>query len=230
MDTAETTASSLGLTRLLLSIQQTRTGLAAGGAKARTNDEERSSTPAVLHREGEFWRVGYEGSTSYLRDTKGLHFLVHLLRNPHREIHALDLTELVNGRDAEIGARLAPNDGVEMLDRAARASYRARVLDLQAEIAEARRSADAVRATRAQEELDFVTRELKRSGQLGGGYRRTGSDAERARLNVTRALHAAVGRIASQHPALADHLRHAVKTGLFCCYRPDSRSTVSWAL
>lgn len=51
---------------------------------------------------------------------------------------------------------------------------------------------------------------------------------ERARINVTRALHAALRRIEAYHPVLGAHLRTTVRTGSVCVYRPDPRLPILW--
>lgn len=46
---------------------------------------------ALFRREGEFWTAALEGAAFRLRDSKGLHCIAALLREPGRERHALDL-------------------------------------------------------------------------------------------------------------------------------------------
>jgi hypothetical protein len=55
---------------------------------------------------------------------------------------------------------------------------------------------------------------------LGGRPRRLGSDTERARLNVTRAIRTAIARIRDRAPRIGAHLDDAVRTGTHCSYRP----------
>ena len=52
--------------------------------------------------------------------------------------------------------------------------------------------------------------------------------SERARSNVTRAIHSAMKRLDQVHPGLADHLRATVRTGRLCSYRPDPRVPIRW--
>jgi hypothetical protein len=65
---------------------------------------------------------------------------------------------------------------------------------------------------------------------LGGRDRRAASAAERARINVTRAIKVAIERIAEHNPALATLLTGSIRTGTFCSYTPDSRLPASWQL
>jgi len=53
---------------------------------------------------------------------------------------------------------------------------------------------------------------------------------ERARVNVTRAISAALKRIDEHHPRLAAHLRATIRTGSQCTYTPDPRLPVSWEM
>lgn len=65
---------------------------------------------------------------------------------------------------------------------------------------------------------------------LGGRDRKAVSTAERARLNVTRAIRTAIDRLAGHSPALAEHLSRSIRTGTFCAYHPDPERPVRWAL
>jgi hypothetical protein len=79
-------------------------------------------------------------------------------------------------------------------------------------------------------ELDALTDELARSRGLAGRSRRLGSVAERARVNVTRRIAAALRKIAAVHPAAARYLETTVRTGTACVYVPDPRFPVSWTV
>jgi hypothetical protein len=121
-------------------------------------------------------------------------------------------------------------DAGELLDARAKAEYKSRLEDLRAELDEAESFNDPVRATRIREEIDFIVSELARAVGLGGRDRRAASHAERARLNATRAIKAALDNIARNHPSLGRHLRSTIKTGRYCSYSPDPRVPVDWKL
>jgi len=86
------------------------------------------------------------------------------------------------------------------------------------------------RAARAREELDAVTSELAGAVGLHGRDRRAASPAERARVSVTKAIKAAIARIAEHDADLGDHLTRAVRTGTFCVYDPPARDRIDWRL
>lgn len=115
-----------------------------------------------------------------------------------------------------------------MLDERAKASYKRRLGELHTELEEARALSDEVRVAKAEDEIDALTTELKRAVGLGGRDRRAASASERARLNATRAIKAAIERISEKHPSLASHLGATIRTGTFCSYHPDPRVPVSW--
>jgi len=121
-------------------------------------------------------------------------------------------------------------DAGPVLDTQAKAAYRARVAELQEDIDEADSFNDPERAARAREELGFLARELAGAVGLGGRDRKTGSDAERARVNVTRAIRTALKRIADHDPDLGRSLGSAIRTGTFCVYEPAPGDEPAWDL
>jgi hypothetical protein len=60
--------------------------------------------------------------------------------------------------------------------------------------------------------------------------RESGPHAERARVNVTRAIRSAIKRIAGYDSELGGELEAAVRTGAFCAYEPDPRRPRRWRI
>jgi CheY-like chemotaxis protein len=183
---------------------------------------------ARFHHEGELWTISFEGATFRLRDTKGLHYIADLLREPGRERHALDLVAAHGG--GEEGARPAASDAGPILDTESKMQYRARLDELAAELHEAERNNDRERAARAREEREVLLEHLASAVGLGGRDRRAASDAERARVSVTRAIKAVLQRIGEHSPALEQHFETTIRTGQFCAYVPDPRTPLRWEL
>jgi hypothetical protein len=192
----------------------------------------------VCRREGEYWSIAFAGQGFRLKDVKGLHYLAHLLRHPGREFHVLDLAAAGQGSRAG-GPRISPareddlhqarlSDLGPILDEQAKTAYRARLRDLEEDLAEATSWADPVRAARARQEMQFLTGQLAAAVGLGGRDRRAGSAAEQARVNITKAVKTALARIRAHSPALADHLDATIHTGTFCSYTPDPRAPITW--
>jgi hypothetical protein len=178
---------------------------------------------AVFRRDGDVWRIAFEGDAFHLASTRGLVFLAGLLRRPGEDLPALELT---SPGDSALLAQAEP--GMPMIDAAAQRAYRRRVIDLIEEVDEATRWNDPERRERARQELELIEDELSRTTGLGGRTREVGAAAERARVNVTRAIKSAVERIEAHSPHLGAHLRATIRTGTFCSYRPDPRVPVRW--
>jgi hypothetical protein len=181
-----------------------------------------------LTRRGDVWEIAAGGAPFHLKEAKGLHHLAALLAAPGREFHVLELAGAGRPADRPRGAadpELAvhgrgQDDAGPVLDSRAKAEYRQRITELEEELDEAASFNDPERASRARTELDFLARELSAAVGLGGRDRRTGGSAERARVNVTRALRAVVDRIAEHDAALGHHLGTCIRTGAFCTYDP----------
>jgi len=162
--------------------------------------------------QGDIWQISYGGERVMIKSSKGLAMLEQLVRQPGKEFHVLDLS----------GASGAPDtgDAGPILDEHARSEYKTRVAELQEELDEAEILADTGRADSIREELDFITRELSQAFGLGGQQRRSGSAAERARVNVRRRIKDAIKRIGEQLPEAGRYLDNTIKTGTYCRYSP----------
>ena len=167
-----------------------------------------------------------------------MQYLVQLLSHPNQEFHAIALVTggttvfletSTREKAADEAEELASfTDAGEMLDPQARAAYKRRLKDLQAELEEAQGFNDLGRMEKVQDEIDFLTQELSHAVGLGGRMRKAASPAERARVNVTRALKAAIKKITESHPSLGEYLTRTVKTGTFCSYIPDPHLSLAW--
>ena len=246
LDRALAAASSLGMAPVAEGIQTLRAAQARGTVPAEPAAAEAAAPEMsrnVFRREGEYWSVAYEGDIVRVKDAKGLRHLARLLAHPGREFHAAEL-EAAEGRVApaasvgsrgraeggELTVRLDLGDAGELLDATAKAAYKARLEELQAELDEAEGFNDPVRAAKARQEMDFLVDELARAVGLGGRDRRAASHAERARLNVTRAIRAAMANLARADPSLGRHLAATIRTGRYCSYTPDPRAPIAWEL
>ncbi|WP_131106241.1 ATP-binding protein [Ornithinimicrobium sufpigmenti] len=171
---------------------------------------------ATLRRQGTGWVVRLGDESTVLADSKGLRHLHTLLTRPEQPVRATTLAGLVDG------AEPAGGDAGPLLDRQAVAAYRARLGALDADIDEATEDGDETRLRTAQDERDALVAELARATGLGGRLRVDKSDAERARINVTRTVRDAIERIGTDCPRLTEHLRSSVRTGTWCAYHPTT--------
>ena len=215
-------AADCGMTRLLAVLDQ----------QDQSNQPDQLRSALTLNREDDFWLIGYADSRTRVPDSLGLRYLDLLVRNPGRELAAVDLVRLAAATGP--AGPVSPADGLhdasgapagDILDRQARTTYRQRLAGLDEELAEAEEWHDTERASRLRAEKVFLVRELAAATGLGGRPRQLGSESERARLNVTRAIRTAISRIRDRAPDAAAHLDQTVRTGTRCSYSPPNRQS-----
>src|SRR5262249_33669239 len=113
-----------------------------------------TSPPAVFRREGDYWTVSWLGNVVRLKDTKGLHYIAYLLRNPGRQVLACELSAAgpapTNGRvTSGLGGSVRDlGDAGALLDAKAREQYRRRIDELREELEDAVQVNDPLRAAR----------------------------------------------------------------------------------
>lgn len=212
--------------------------LATAQSSAEPSDDSPAAvaTTATFVREGDYWTVEYAGRATRLKDIKGLRYIAQLLKTPGREVHVLDLLAIIEGtppsarRDTAHGELTGEGlgDAGNVLDATAKVAYKRRLDDLREELAEAQDFNDPERAARAQEEIEALVTELARGVGLGGRDRKTASQAERARISITKSVKDALKKVDEHHEALGEHLRATIRTGAYCAYVPDPRVHISW--
>jgi tetratricopeptide (TPR) repeat protein len=173
-----------------------------------------------LRRDGEDWLLQAGPERARLRDSRGLHYLRSLLAAPGSDIRALDL--------AAGGPGLAAPDAGPLVDAAARDAYRRRIRELDDQLAAADRAGDGPAAEKAHGERLALVGDLRRATGLAGRPRRVAADAERARVNVTRTLRAAIDRITRAAPVAGTHLSCSIRTGTVCRYQPAPGGPARW--
>ncbi len=198
-----------------------------GSAAPVSHTSEPAATSAVFRREGETWCLTFAGQTARLPDLKGLHYVARMFAEPARAFPVLELVALERGDTASSNVT---GDAGPALDARAKQAYRRRLSEIDEDLEEATARHDLGRVEQAQAEREFLLRELARAVGLGGRDRLASSTNERARASVTRAIRQTIERIREQHPALADHLDRAVRTGGQCSYAPESGTAVRWQL
>jgi hypothetical protein len=190
---------------------------------------------SLFLRQGDYWMIRYQGQTTILKATRGLHCLAVLLHDPGREFHVRDLFShpmntstpaaavALNGR-----ARREPHAGIPMLDAQAKVEYQRRLNELHQQLNEAERFKDPQRKAEAQSEVQAIADYLASAVGLGGRDRKTSSDSERARSAVTKCVKNAIRKIGDAIPSLGHHLAARIKTGYFCSYNPHPERPVRW--
>lgn len=174
----------------------------------------------ALRRDGADWVLEAGPESMRLRDAVGLQHLRALLAAPMREIPALQL--------AAGGGGIVSGASEPLLDPEAVRALRRRVTELDVALERADAAGRADRSESLHAERAALLDELARSTGLGGRPRRHAAEAERARVNVTRALRATIDRIAAQAPRAAAHLHASIRTGSLCRYQPEAGGPARW--
>jgi predicted ATPase len=175
---------------------------------------------ATLRPEGGVWHIAFNGTSVHVPDMKGLWHLRELVSRPRAPVLALSLIAAPTEEPIPVG------DAGPMLDREALRQYRKRLADLDEELDDAEARHDVARHAKRSAEREALLKELARATGLGGKARRTGSPAEKARLNVTRTIRHAIACLSTALPELAAHLDESLATGVSCCYEP--RTNIAW--
>ena len=175
-----------------------------------------------LLNEGGDWVLVAGDERGRLRDSAGLRQLRLLLGAPGRDVSALDL--------AAGGAGLQVGVADTVFDADAAASYRAHLQRLSRLLEEADEVGDAAESERLTVERDAVLGQLRRDTGLAGRVRQTSNEAERARVNTTRTLRAALHTIVLVAPKAGAHLIASLRTGHFCRYEPGPGGPDRWQI
>jgi 7-cyano-7-deazaguanine synthase in queuosine biosynthesis len=191
----------------------------------------------VFLRKGSVWMLTYAGQTEHINQSRGLQYLVHLLRAPDKEIHCVTLALAVVGATpaagddvgrtvdpellASAGMHLGDQTDDDVIDAKALRAYRDHVQDLERQAEEAVEAGDRDRADAIREEVEHFIWFVKDARGLGGHARKFKNDAERTRQRVSIAIRRSIRDISKIHSALALHLRATIMTGTYCSYRPN---------
>ena len=210
-----------------------------GSGVARGPEVAGAHSPVRVHlhqQPGGLWMIGREGATFVLPQMRGLSHLHALISRPDSDLSA---TWLASGGMA---AAEIVQPGIEVLDDESRRVLGARLTELDAELSQPDRDENdgrltegeltVIRAERAElrEEREAIAAYLGGAVGLGGRRRTTGSNAERARVAVRKAIVAALARVAETDRWLGRYLRDRVHTGFDCRYEPDPDHPVHWIL
>lgn len=189
-------------------------------ARAALNEPEGPS-PAFV-REGQHWRVAFEGSVALLDDTVGVRHLARLLASPGQKIRCDSLLALLAGEPQAppIGPAEKASDA-----RALRA-YQARMEELAGELIAAQTAGDGERILTLTEEYEKLGEHLRTVTGKNGQSRREVDGLERARQAVSAAIRRTMKVLKGAHLGLWRHLYKHLKVGLVCEYSPDP--PVTW--
>jgi TolB-like protein/tetratricopeptide (TPR) repeat protein len=162
--------------------------------------------------DGDIWTLAFDGIGAQLVEVKGFHDIAYLLQNPRESVHCLELS----------GGVLTEGNTQEVIDDQARRAYEERIVALQDMLSEADPDGGSADTRSLKRELDILTEELAKATGLRGRPRQMAHSAERARSAITWRIRSAIKKIQVAHPRLGQHLAHAIRTGNFCSYQPET--------
>ncbi len=182
--------------------------------------------PYEFRKTGDYWTVRFDGEFTTIKDAVGPSYIAQLLARPHHKIFAPDLLEAVTG---QVGIGKVGSAG-EQADKQSLDEVKQKYLDAQAELEEAERNNDLAAQERLQRELDGLTDYLKTVKGFNGRTREASDDADKIRRAMTQAIGRVQDSLGAEGklPAAAQHLRNAIKTGLFMSYEPEEE--LHWSL
>lgn len=171
------------------------------------NQKEDPINVFQLHED--VWRIKYLGKTIYLSNSKGLADMAYLLKHPGQEIKAEEL----------LGSRLR-QAAVDVIDKEALLSIKQRLEEIESLLVDSI-DYESSRVESLRREYDQLTKYLTSSIDKKGRIRIKGSNSDKARSAVTQRIKSALKKIEKAHPDLFTHFTFCIKTGSYCCYKPD---------
>lgn len=178
-----------------------------------------------------------------MEDRKGLYYIESLLQHPKKEIDATELYRITEKQTASntqlssMNEKQLEEEGtvsrpeferpLPASDKKSKGHLDARLEKIKEEKEEAESFQNWDRLEDLEKEEEGILQYLDSNFGLRGKVRKTGS-ANKARLNVQRAINRALEKIEKSLPALGAHLRLSITTGFQCTYRPDGDTPISW--
>lgn len=206
-----------------------------------TSDEPRSirgltSTPACansLENMGATWMIRFEGKQVSVRDTKGMKYISHLLQNPGRDVHVLEMAGMTASTDPRdsvldcsesISVRKSLGSAGEILDKTAVDNYKSRLKELKKNREKAQSLSGPQKdriIAKIDEEESMIKKQLATALGPKGKLREDRDTGERARKSVQMAIDRCLKSIEKQHKEAWAHLHNSIKKGFYCSYKPE---------
>ena len=181
--------------------------------KDRLNVVTRGSTPEgnIFRREGDYWRIRYNGKEATIKHIKGMVYIDYLLHHPNQDVPAIILQQLANKTPAASNSRYDPAfEDAAILDTDPLIDDKA-LRDIQSRI-------EFLKETDPDSPLIQELDAYLLQGKYSGKSKNFIDDNERARLAVTKTISAAINNVKSAMPEYGVHLKSFIQTGKFCKY------------
>jgi hypothetical protein len=197
----------------------------------------------IFRKSGDIWEVAFEGEeTLFLKNTKGLQYIAHLLKHPGMEFHVLKLVREVEGNVAinktaydRMSGEQLEGEGLnvssdhghagEKLDPHAETDYKCRLKELDEDIEEAEGNNDTGKLDKLHEERESLKSELSSALGLRGSPRKFDNEPEKARKAVCNAIERSLEKIKESRKPLYKHLDKYLTRGSSLSYDPPESTT-----
>lgn len=192
----------------------------------------------VFRPNGDFWRIIFQGKpVPAIRQNKRMLYIVELLKNPHKEISALELCRMVNrtgqlitGKEDYAGedhhsrstkTGIKREESLNALDGEYLKECQANLEELRVDLDKAKDSNNDSEEIRIQGDIDFILGQLRSNQGRRGQLRKFADERKRAGDTATRSINRAKNDIKPHSEELFQHLKNTIRTGDTCSYKPD---------
>ena len=157
-------------------------------------------------------------SQAQLPDSKGLQDIATMIAARGADVHVLTL----------VGDELPRTGADPILDDTAKAHFKSRLNTLAGEIQDAEDAGNTGQAEQLRTERDRTDPHPRHRHRARRPQQTTRRRDRTSRKTVSARVRDAIAKIDHVHPALADHLRRALRMGTVCSYSPNQPTT--WTL
>ncbi|MGZ4976940.1 MAG: hypothetical protein ACXV8O_07295 [Methylobacter sp.] len=209
---------------------------------ANSSDPEGLIMDNTIKLGGDFWAVGYQGETRYIKNFSGMHYITYLLQNPGKRFSAAHLERAVNppefhsdnsselllmspeqlkehGLDTWDSARPEP-----IFDDQGKALLKAHCQKMITRIGELRTRGDHEGVDKLMTELEDIETHINKSTNHLGSSRTLPDETQREINRISKAISRAINKVFTHYQELGSHLEKAIKKGAFFSYEPDAET------
>lgn len=204
-------------------------------ASLRPSEEATTDLGYVFRCKGAIWEIVYEGHETTLKDSKGVKYIHHLMKNANEAIKCLDIEKAFSGKPDRDIKRVtkdeATDEGIDGGSDNLPQFDRFEVEDLEkardAARLKAEQSADPTRKMECAEQAQALDAHLKKNVNIRGEGRPVG-ELEKARQRVQKAVNTAKRKIRAQNQHIGEHFASAVKATERTAYVYGPDREITW--
>ncbi|HAT8370925.1 hypothetical protein SCS07_02650 [Legionella pneumophila serogroup 1] len=191
-------------------------------------------------KSGNCYEITFDNKKVSLKKRKGLIYLEHLIKNPHRDIYVgdlegLDCSNLPEGTEISLAemesAGLYLENGSceeKIIDDKTLKAIKARINEINEELELANEINNIEKIEDLEEKRNELQQYLNSTQGLGYKPRNIPNKAEKMRKRVYGAISQALESIGQYHPQLHAHLIKTIRNKTHCRYEPDEKTLWSF--